>query len=149
MDAAQTKAEARKQMHFGQPQVAVQILQGVLAQFGADPEAHALMGAALAQSGGDAASVGHFEQAVRLAPRRASHHYNLGVAYERVGRPDWAIEGYRHALQADPYFEPACRAYYRLAPEYAPAGRPGGPPIAPAAGRMPEAVGRDLPRPEP
>ncbi len=124
MDLAQIKTEARRLIHLDQAGQAVAALQDGMSQFGADAEAHGLMGAALARSGHEAAAVSHFEQAVRLDPARAPNHYNLGVAYERVGRAEWALEGYRQALLRDPAFEQAWMAYYRLAPLIASTGSP-------------------------
>jgi Flp pilus assembly protein TadD len=109
------KAQARWMLQSDQAGQAVALLQDGMARLGADAEAHGLLGAALSRSGNDAASVSHFEQAVRLEPQRASNHFNLGVAYEKLGRLDWALEGYRQALLRDPAFEPAIMAYYRLA----------------------------------
>lgn len=128
-DPAAAKTEARRLLHLGRALEAAGVLQDVLSRFGPDAEAHALMGAALSQCGDEPASVRHFEQAVRLDARRAAHHYNLGVAYERNGNPQWALEGYRHALEVDPFFEPAVKAYYRLAPQFAPAHTTGAPPV--------------------
>lgn len=116
MDPVQIKTEARKQMHFNQPQDAVRLLQEMLAYYGQDAEAHSLLGAALSQSGNDRDSIPHFEQAVRLDPRRASYHFNLGMAYEKAGQFPWAMEGYRRAIEVDPNLTQATAAYYRLAP---------------------------------
>src|SRR2546423_15600413 len=120
-DPVEAKSEARRQMHLGYPQQSVGLLEQVLRANPLDAEANALMGAALSQGGNEAAAIPYFEQAVRLEPNRAANHYNLGVAYERVGNLAWAIEGYRQALLRDADFLQAARAYYRLAPEYAPA----------------------------
>lgn len=100
---------------MNQPEQAVAVLQDGMARLGADSESHSLMGAALSRTGDDAMAVSHFEQAVRLDPRRTANHYNLGVAYEKVGKTDWALEGYRQALLRDPAFDQAIKAYYRLA----------------------------------
>jgi tetratricopeptide (TPR) repeat protein len=110
------KTEARRLLHLERPDQAISILQSGMAQLGGDAESHGLMGAALARVGNDTAAVSHFEQAVRLDPSRASNHYNLGVAYEKTARQDWALEGYKQALLRDPNFEQAFTAYYRLAP---------------------------------
>ena len=110
------KTEARRLLHLDRPDQAISVLQSGMAQLGGDAEAHGLLGAALARVGNDAAAVSHFEQAVRLDPVRPSNHYNLGVAYEKTARQDWALEGYKQALLRDPNFEQAFVAYYRLAP---------------------------------
>jgi hypothetical protein len=116
LDLTQLKTEARRLLHFDQPAQAAALLQDGMARLGADSEAHGLMGAALSRTGNEPLAVSHFEQAVRLDPSRAANHYNLGVAYEKMGRVDWALEGYRQALVRDPAFEQAITAYYRLAP---------------------------------
>lgn len=116
------KAQARWMLQSEQASQAVALLQESMARMASDAEAHGLLGAALSRTGNDAAAVSHFEQAVRLEPQRPSNHFNLGVAYEKLGRLDWALEGYRQALLRDPAFEQAILAYYRLAQELA--GRP-------------------------
>jgi tetratricopeptide (TPR) repeat protein len=117
LDPVQIKTEARKQMHLGQPQEAVRLLQDMIPYYSQDAEAHALLGAALSQSGNESGSVPYFEQAVRLEPQRATYHFNLGVAYEKAGQLQWALEGYRRALEIDPSLSQATAAYYRVAPK--------------------------------
>jgi len=119
VDLAQLKVESRRLLHLNQPEQAVAVLRQGVAEAGADSEAHGLLGAALSRTGDDAAAVTHFEHAVRLDPLKPANHYNLGVAYEKVGHLDWALEGYRQSLLRDPAFEQAITAYYRLAQQLA------------------------------
>ena len=119
MELVQIKAEARRLLHHNQPDQAAAVLREGLARPGADAETHGLMGAALSRTGDDSSAVSHFEQAVRLDPQSPANHFNLGVAYEKVGQLEWALEGYRQSLLRSPAFEQAITAYYRLAQQMA------------------------------
>ena len=46
------------------------------------------------------------EQAVALGDCLASAHYNLGLAYEALGRPERAEAAYRDAIACDPRLAP-------------------------------------------
>lgn len=54
-------------------------------------------------------SIGHFQAALSLCPPEAEDalltlHYNLGVAFSRVGRESDAVTQWRKAIQIDPGF---------------------------------------------
>jgi tetratricopeptide (TPR) repeat protein len=54
-------------------------------------------------------AIEHYERAIRLSPRFAEAHYNLGNAYRRQGRHEDAARRYRDALDLRPDFAPALR----------------------------------------
>jgi tetratricopeptide (TPR) repeat protein len=53
----------------------------------------------------------HAGEAVRLRPRYAEGHYNLGTTLERLGELDAAVREYKAVLDIDPY---QARAHHRL-----------------------------------
>ena len=48
-----------------------------------------------------------FREAWRLDPESHRYAYNLGLALERLGRPDEARPFFESALELEPGFEPA------------------------------------------
>ena len=67
-----------------------------------DPDVQYKLGNALfdEQRYGEAASA--YGEVIRLAPRRASAHTNLGLSLKRLGRMPEAVAAYRQALALDP-----------------------------------------------
>jgi len=64
--------------------------------------AHHNLGQILLVQGAAAEAVGHFEEALRIAPRLAEAHNNLGIALVRLGRDAEAAPHFEQALRLDP-----------------------------------------------
>ena len=73
---------------------------------GAD-RVRALLGAALLMSSNYAEAVAELETTIRLNSELYESRYNLGLALEKLGRTDEAVEQYRTCLRMVPYFTPA------------------------------------------
>jgi Flp pilus assembly protein TadD len=58
-----------------------------------------------------------FREAIRLTPNKAPMHFNLGVALERKGNPQGALEEYRTAYKLDPSDPDYKQNYERLMPQ--------------------------------
>jgi tetratricopeptide (TPR) repeat protein len=56
-------------------------------------------------------AVAHYEEALRLAPKDANAHLNLGVVLHQQGRKDEAVAHYKEALRLNPK---EAKAYYNL-----------------------------------
>jgi len=67
-----------------------------------DPAARLRLAALLVRRGAFVEAVGQMEQAERLGERSAKLHYNLGLAYARLGDSGRAAARYRQALAIDP-----------------------------------------------
>lgn len=67
-----------------------------------DPAAQTELGLVHLYAGRPAAALAPFQQAVRLAPNEATHHYNLASALELLGREAEAMTGFRRVLSLDP-----------------------------------------------
>jgi tetratricopeptide (TPR) repeat protein len=65
-------------------------------------KARELLGIAYSQKKMYPEAVEEFRKAVALMPRSASVHFNLGTAYEKMGRSDLAKGEYYQTLQYDP-----------------------------------------------
>ncbi len=79
--------------------------QQACAALQADPDhadASALFGAVQAARADHAAALPWLAQAVRLAPRRAQFHYNLGAAHHALAQWPAAMRSYRRALALQP-----------------------------------------------
>ena len=68
----------------------------------ADPAVRLRFAALLARRGALAEAIAQMEEAERLGERSAKLHYNLGVAYARLGDSGRAAIRYRQALTIDP-----------------------------------------------
>jgi Tfp pilus assembly protein PilF len=55
------------------------------------------------------------EEALRLQPKSASTHYNLGLVFREQNREDDAAGEFRQALAIDPQFRPAREALRQVA----------------------------------
>ncbi len=80
----------------------ITLWQGVVDRWPANPRAHNYLGVALASLGRTAEAVGHYAEAVRLAPGFAEAHNNLGNALARSGRIPEALAHYEEALRLAP-----------------------------------------------
>ncbi len=68
---------------------------------GAEPAAVSEIEAAFAQARYEDAAL-HCAKLTEIAPDRAEHWFNLGLAYEHAGRADEAATAYREAARRDP-----------------------------------------------
>ena len=64
--------------------------------------AHNRLGVALEKSGRQEEAIGHYSEALRIAPRYGDAHNNLGRIMAAKGRLDAAIDHFRQALRARP-----------------------------------------------
>jgi Flp pilus assembly protein TadD len=76
----------------------------IIAENGDYPNAHNALGCLLANSGGYREAHACFTRAVELEPENASFHFNLGLAYEKLGMFEKAAETYARITQLDPRF---------------------------------------------
>jgi hypothetical protein len=97
--------------------------------------AYLILGAAHIQRREHDDAIDAFEAAREVRPDLAHIHYNLGLAYQKAGRPQEAVAAFRAALEVDPSYDKAREALDRAAPGPAapPAPRPA--PAAPEATR--------------
>ncbi len=72
-----------------------------------DAKALQLLGAALGAQGRHDAALEAFDRAAALQPPSPTLLHNRARALMNLGRRDEALQGYRHALRADPSFAPA------------------------------------------
>lgn len=63
--------------------------------------------------------------AIKLKPNTALYHGNLGMVYDKLGKENESIENFKTALEIDPYYPGAHRAYYNLGIFYAERGEIG------------------------
>jgi tetratricopeptide (TPR) repeat protein len=75
---------------------------------------HNDLGVVMGQGGRIQEAIGHFEDALRIAPEYDEAHYNLGVALEQAGRSQEAIKQYEQVLRITPGFIEARDALARL-----------------------------------
>jgi tetratricopeptide (TPR) repeat protein len=68
----------------------------------------------LFRAGNAQEAIGHYEQAIRMAPNFAEAHYNLALALEKTGRVQEAIQHYELALRIRPDFVQAQDALARV-----------------------------------
>lgn len=68
----------------------LRVIQRAKLQSSEDAELFAAEGKALMQLGRHAEAVHAFENAIRIRPRQANFYYQLGQAYQKLGRPDLA-----------------------------------------------------------
>lgn len=106
-------AEARRLLGAGQPQEAIPCLQHLVSAHDKDAEVQALLGIAVAMTGDAATGTRHLGEAIRLAPRQATYHFNLGCVREQAGDARGAAAAYQRALQIQPGYERAKEGYRR------------------------------------
>ena len=75
---------------------------------------HNDLGVVVGRGGRIQEAIGHFEEALRIAPEYDEAHYNLGVALEQAGRSQEAIKQYEQVLRITPGFTEARDALARL-----------------------------------
>jgi predicted Zn-dependent protease len=74
----------------GKKDEAAQLLRELLKQTPAHPNARYLLGRILLDQGDAAGAVEQLEASMRLAPEEPRVHYQLGRAYQKLGRQDEA-----------------------------------------------------------
>lgn len=113
--SAPTVADAMKMLKSGQTAEAITVLEQILISNPNDPQAHAFMGVALTTKGDKAAAIDSFSKSLDLE-KTPKAYFNLGLAYEGVGRIDDAIIQYKSAVSMDASYSAATQALARLAP---------------------------------
>jgi len=86
----------------GQPNMALEICQRVLAVEPDQPEALHLVGQIVYQQGQRALAVDYFRRAIAAQPTGAVYHNSLGNALKGLGHHDEALACYERALQLNP-----------------------------------------------
>ena len=76
--------------------------------------AHNALGVWSLQTGDFTAATNHFFQAIAIAPKSNLAHYNLALAFTRLGEKAEAEEEYKSALSCDPDDIPTLVAYGHL-----------------------------------
>jgi protein O-GlcNAc transferase len=104
----------------GQPNMALEICQRVLAVEPDQPEALNLVGQIVYQQGQRALAVDHFRRAVAARPTSAAYHNSLGNALKGLGQYAEAIASYERALQLNPGL---ADVYYNLGNAWRERGR--------------------------
>jgi hypothetical protein len=66
------------------------------------PDAHNMLGLALATTGRTAEAIGEYERALQLRPGYSSARFNLANALVKAGRVEEAIANYRQVVEANP-----------------------------------------------
>lgn len=65
------------------------------------------LGTTFGEQGNAARAAGVLEYSARLYPNDAAAQYNLGIAYDALGRPLDAVRAYRRAIEIEPGLTPA------------------------------------------
>ncbi len=60
-------------------------------------------------------AIGHYRDSIAMNGSKAATWYNLGIAYEDVGRGDEAVAAFRRSLELDPHSGPHRNAYLSAA----------------------------------
>jgi predicted O-linked N-acetylglucosamine transferase (SPINDLY family) len=90
------------QLELGEREAAIHSFRRALALEPARPEAHNILGHALAQAGKTSLAATHLEEALRLKPGYAAAQDNLGRVRKLQGRASEALAHHRAALAATP-----------------------------------------------
>lgn len=145
----------------GRTEDAVRLLKEAVSEDPRDQRAYLVLGAAYIQRREYDEAVAAFERARDLRYDLPHVHYNLGLAYQKVGRPQDAIAAFRAAVEIDPSYEKAKEALDRAVAPTAPASQPPSAQAAPpgipelpdeqppAGPRMPMVPGAPPPAPAP
>lgn len=107
-------ADAMERLKSGQVAEAVSILEKAVVDHSNDPQIYTCLGVAYTNSGSKVNAVSAFEKALMLE-KSVRGHYNLGVAYEALGRHGEALAEYRSAVALDSNYTAAIQAVDRLA----------------------------------
>jgi len=95
--------KALAEINAGHHEMAIGQLQEVLAKYpDAAYYAHSFLGVAYLKTDRFASAVDSFEKALRVVPRDAVNHYNLGLSLLSVGNYERAEEEVRRAVELDP-----------------------------------------------
>jgi tetratricopeptide (TPR) repeat protein len=127
----------------GRTAEAIRLLKEAVSENPRDQRSYMVLGAAHIQRREFDDAIVAFERARDIRPDQAPVHYNLGLAYQRAGRPQEAQVAFRAALEVDPSYEKAKEALDRAAPQQAPAtpdaltGPPADTPAPASPSRMP------------
>jgi len=124
----------------GRTDEAIRLLKEAVSENPRDQRLYMVLGAAHIQRREFDDAIAAFERARGIRPDQAPVHYNLGLAYQRAGRPQDAQTAFRAALEVDPSYEKAREALERAVPQEAAAipDVSAEAPVAPPAGpRMP------------
>jgi len=112
---------------------AVRLLKEAVSEDPRNQRAYLVLGAAYIQRREYDEAVAAFERARDLRYDLPHVHYNLGLAYQKSGRPQDAIAAFRAAVEIDPSYEKAKEALDRAVAPAAPASQPPSAQAAPAA----------------
>ena len=82
----------------------------------ADPEPHDALGDLYLKKGDLDKAYTEFLESVRLSPKSASAHYDLGLVLQKQKKPNDAANEFRRALAIDPQFSAARDALSHMAP---------------------------------
>ena len=99
--------KARDLLAAGSIDAAISVLRQVICEQPENPDAHFLLGSALALVPRQTEAVAELKRAIELRPSFAPSHHTLGVALARFGQPQAAQEAFSRALELDPNFAEA------------------------------------------
>ena len=109
---AQSLNQANIALGMGNPELAANLIDGVLNSDHNNPDALNLKAALLMSSGEVAEAVRIFTKVIKIVPNFAQAHFNLGSALTKVGKPKRAIKSLQQALKIEPDY---ADAHYNLA----------------------------------
>lgn len=98
----------------GKHQEAADAYRRLVAQNPKDSSLHTSLAGALGALGRYADAMKELDLAVAIEPLNAEAYHNRGAVYERIGKPESAIEQYRTAVRYNPQYEPSRRALVRM-----------------------------------
>jgi tetratricopeptide (TPR) repeat protein len=82
----------------------------------ANPEPHDALGDLYLKKGDLDKAYTEFRESIRLRPKSASAHYDLGLVLQKQNKPNDAANEFRQALAIDPQFSAARDALSHMAP---------------------------------
>ena len=99
--------KARELLAAGSIDAAISVLRQVIHEQPENPDAHLVLGSALALVPRQTEAVAELKRAIELRPSFAVARNTLGVALARFGQPQAAQEAFSRALELDPKFAEA------------------------------------------